>query len=71
MEVTLLSIFSAIIILIAIYSMVKVLIIAKKRSEITTVQYKTYVTITIASGLVIATVLPFAYNKLMEIILFH
>ncbi|GGD15198.1 hypothetical protein GCM10011389_23580 [Pontibacillus salipaludis] len=68
LEVTLLSIFSAIIILMTVYSMVRVFNIAKKRSDITIVQYKTYVTITIASGLVIATLLPFGYLKLVEMI---
>lgn len=68
MEVTLLSIFSAIIILMTVYSMVRVFKIAKKRSDITNNQYKTYVTIAIASGLVMATILPFGYLKLVEML---
>ena len=66
MEVILISIFSAIIIFITVYSMIKVLNVAYKRKEITLRKLRVLVTISIVIGLLIASSLPFGYQKIFD-----
>jgi heme/copper-type cytochrome/quinol oxidase subunit 2 len=66
MEVILISIFSAIIIFITVYFMIKVFIIAYKRNEITLRKLRVSVTTSIVIGLIIASSLPFGYQKLFD-----
>ncbi|NMH68289.1 hypothetical protein HF072_05800 [Bacillus sp. RO3] len=68
MEVWLASVFSAIIILITVFSMVRVLIIAFRRKEISLRKLVVYSTVSIVTGLVVASALPFGYQKIMEYI---
>ena len=69
MEVILINIFSAIIIFITIYSMIKVFNIAYQREEISLRKFKVLVTSSIAIGLFIASILPFGYKKIFDAIL--
>ena len=69
MEIIITSLFSAIIIYITVYSMIKVLSIAYKRGEISLRKFRLYVTASIVIGLVIASILPFGYQKILEAIL--
>lgn len=66
MEVILASIFSAIIIIITVYSMIKVFIIAYQRSEISLRKLIFFATSSVIIGIIIASVLPFGYQKIME-----
>ncbi|MDF2855771.1 MAG: hypothetical protein K0Q87_1622 [Neobacillus sp.] len=68
MEVTLISFFSAIIIFMTVYSIIKVLIIAYKRKEITLRKFIVLVASSILVGLFVASVLPFGYQKVFEVI---
>lgn len=69
MPVIMTSVFSAIIIFITIFSMIKVLSIAYKRKEISLSKYRLYGTSFIVAGIIIASILPFGYQKIYEIIL--
>lgn len=69
MPVILTSIFSALIIFITVFSMIKVLSIASRRKEISILRYRVLATSFIVVGMLIASVLPFAYQKIFEIIL--
>ncbi|WP_087973486.1 hypothetical protein [Oceanobacillus rekensis] len=66
MEVIIISIFSAIIIFITVYSIIKVLNIAYKRKEITLRKLRVLVTTYIVIGLLIASFLPFGYQKIFD-----
>ncbi|MFD6441052.1 hypothetical protein ACFWDG_14810 [Peribacillus sp. NPDC060186] len=68
MEVILTSVFSAIIIFITVYSMIKVFIIAYKRNEISLRKFIIFATSSIVIGLIVASVLPFGYQKIMDYI---
>jgi hypothetical protein len=68
MPVILASIFSAIIILITVYHILKVLSIAHKRKEITQRKRFVIAASSILTGLAVSLVLPFAYQKIMDII---
>ncbi|MGE7186834.1 hypothetical protein ACQKKK_23585 [Peribacillus sp. NPDC006672] len=68
MEVILASVFSAIIIFITVYSMIKVLIIGYKRNEISLRKFIIFATSSIVIGLIVASVLPFGYQKIMDYI---
>ncbi len=69
MLVILMSIFSAIIIYITVFSIIKVLIIAYKREEITFRKFVGLVISSIVIGLFTASILPFGYQKIFDIIL--
>lgn len=68
MPVILTSVFSTIIIFITVYSMVKVLGIACKREEISVPKYRILVTSFVVIGILIATVLPFGYQRIFDAI---
>jgi hypothetical protein len=68
MELILISIFSAIIIFITVFSMVKVLFIAFKRKEISLGQLIIFSSSTIVIGVLIATLLPFGFQKIVDYI---
>ena len=69
MEVILMSIYSAIIIFITVYSMIKVFNIAYKREDISLRKFRVLVTSSIVIGLFVASILPFGYQKLFVSIL--
>lgn len=69
MPVILISHFSAIIIFITVYSMIKVLSIAYKREEISVLKYRVLATSSIVIGILVASVLPFSYQRIFDIIL--
>ncbi|WNF25015.1 hypothetical protein [Mesobacillus jeotgali] len=69
MPVILISLFSAIIIVITVYSMVKVLSIAYKREEISVLKFRVLATSFIATGILVAVLLPFGYQRLFDLIL--
>jgi hypothetical protein len=68
MEVILTSVFSAIIIFITVFSMMKVFSIAYKRNEISLRKYIVFSTSSIVIGVTVASVLPFGYQKIFEYI---
>ena len=69
MPVILTSIFSAIIIFITVFSMIRVLSIAYKRKEISTLKFSILSVSFIGVGMLISTILPFGYQKLFEMII--
>lgn len=69
MEVILMSIFSAIIIFLTVYSITKALMISYKRSDITLRKFRVLLTTTIAIGLLVASALPFGYLKIVDTLL--
>ena len=69
MELILISIFSAIIIFITVYSMIKALNIAYKREEISLRKCRLLVTSSIIIGLLVSSILPFVYQKIIDAIL--
>lgn len=69
MPVILTSIFSAFIIFLTVFSMIKVLSIAYKRKEISMSKYRVYASSFIVAGIIIAAILPFGYQKIYEMIL--
>jgi FtsH-binding integral membrane protein len=68
MEVILASIFSAIIIFIAVFYMIKAFIIAYKRNEISLRKFIVFSTSSIVIGILVASVLPFGYQKIIDYI---
>lgn len=68
MEVFLTSVFSAIILFIAVFSMIKVFMIAYKRNEISLRKFIVFSTTSIVIGSIIAIVLPFGYQKIFDYI---
>jgi hypothetical protein len=68
MEVILASVFSAIIIFITVFYMMKVFIIAYKRNEISLPKFIVYSTSSIVIGVLVASVLPFGYQKIIDYI---
>jgi uncharacterized membrane protein SirB2 len=68
MEVILASVFSAIIIFITVYSMMKVFIISYKRNEISHRKFIIFTTSSIVIGLIVASVLPFGYQTIIDYI---
>ncbi|WP_341320423.1 hypothetical protein NSQ62_12280 [Solibacillus sp. FSL H8-0523] len=68
MEVLLTSVFSAIIIIITVYFMIKVFIIAYKRKEISLQKFIVFSTTSIVIGVTIASVLPAGYQKIFDYI---
>ncbi|TKC19976.1 hypothetical protein FA727_10710 [Robertmurraya kyonggiensis] len=66
MEVLLTSIFSAIIIFITIFSLMKAFIIAYKRNEISLRRFIVYSTSSIVIGIIVASLLPFGYQKIFD-----
>ena len=69
MPVFLISLFSAVIIFMTVYFMIKALKIANKREEISVFKYRVFATSSIILGILIAFVLPFVYQRLFDIIL--
>lgn len=69
MPVILTSIFSAIIIFLTVFSMIKVLSIACKRKEIFMSKYRVYASSFIVAGILVAAILPFGFQKIYEMIL--
>jgi len=67
--VILISLFSAIIIFITVFSMIKVLSIAYKREEISILKYRVLATSFIIIGILVASVLPVAYKRIFDIVL--
>jgi hypothetical protein len=67
-EVFLASAFSALIIAITVFSMIKVLMIAYKRKELTLRVFIIYTTTAVMIGLIVASVLPFGYRKIFSLI---
>ncbi|MDN3020079.1 hypothetical protein PH210_28460 [Paenibacillus sp. BSR1-1] len=68
MEVILASVFSAIIIFITVFFMMKVFIIAFKRNDISLRKCIIFSTSSIVIGLLVASVLPFGYQKIIDYI---
>ena len=68
MEVILTSVFSAIIIFICVFTMMKVFMIAYKRNEISLWKFIVFSTSSIVIGVIVASVLPFGYQKIFEYI---
>jgi len=68
MEVILTSIFSAIIIFMTVFALIKVYIIARNRDEISSRKFIFLVTVTVIIGLIFASILYFAYQQLFELI---
>jgi len=69
MPVILMSIFSAIIIFMTVFTMMKALSIAYKRKDISILKYRVLATSFIVVGTLVASLLPFGYQKIVEIIL--
>ncbi|MGJ7922255.1 hypothetical protein [Neobacillus sp. LXY-4] len=69
MPVILASIFSAIIIVITVSSILKVLTVAYKRGEISNQKRLTFATTTIIIGALIASILPLGYQVIFNMIL--
>ena len=69
MELILISIFSAIIIFQTVYFMIKALNIAYKRKEISLRKCRLLVTSSIIIGLLVSSILPFVYQKIIDAIL--
>ncbi|MBH9965985.1 hypothetical protein [[Bacillus] enclensis] len=68
MEVILASAFSTLIIIITVFSMIKVLMIAYKRNELTLKKLITYSVAAVMTGLIVASLLPFGYEKIFTLI---
>ena len=68
MEVILTNILSAIIIFICVFAMMKVFMIAYKRNEISLRKFIVFSTSSIVIGVIVASVLPFGYQKIFEYI---
>lgn len=68
MEAILTSVFSAIIIFITVFFIMKVLIIAYKRNEISLRKFIGLSTSSITIGVIVACVLPFGYQKIFDYI---
>jgi FtsH-binding integral membrane protein len=68
MEVVLISVFSAIIIFITVFYLMKVLIIAYKRNEISLRKFAIFSTLSIVIGVIVASALPFGYQKIFDYI---
>ena len=66
MEVILTSVFSAIIIFITVFFMMKAFIIAYKRNEISLRKFIFLSTSSIVIGVIVASVLPFGYQKIFS-----
>jgi hypothetical protein len=69
MPVILISLFSAMIIVITVYSMIKVLGIAYKREEISVLKFRVLATSFIATGIILAVLLSFGYQRIFDLIL--
>jgi hypothetical protein len=65
-ELILASVFSAIIIFISVFSIVKVLIIAFNRKEISFGKLIVFSTSSFVIGLLVAYLLPFGYQNIVE-----
>lgn len=68
MEVIAASIFSVLIILITVFAMVKVLLIAYKRKEISQRKLITYAATSIIIGFTISILLPYGYQKIFDLL---
>ncbi|MEL3973336.1 hypothetical protein AAEO50_13695 [Rossellomorea oryzaecorticis] len=68
MEVIIASACSALIIAITVFSMIKVLMIAYKRNELTLRKFIINTAAAVMSGLIVASVLPFGYQKIFTMI---
>lgn len=68
MPVILASIFSAIIILITVYHILKVLTIAHKRKEITQRKFIIIAASSVLTALAVSSILPFGYQKILNFI---
>lgn len=69
MPVILTSLFSAMIIFITVLFMIKVLSIAYKREEISVLKFRVLAASYIVIGVLVASVLPFGYQRIFDIIL--
>jgi hypothetical protein len=69
MPVILTCIFSAIIIFITVFSLIRVLSIAYKRKEISSMKFSILSVSLIGVGMLIAAIIPFGYQKLFEMII--
>ncbi|KPL57709.1 hypothetical protein AM506_20690 [Rossellomorea vietnamensis] len=69
MPVILTSIYSAVLIFITVFSMVKVLSIAYKRKEISALKFSILSVSCIGVGMFIVAILPFGYQKIFEMII--
>ena len=68
MELILLSVFSLAIVVMTIYSLIKVFNIAYNRAEISLRKYRFLVTSSIVTGLLVISILPFIYQKIFDAI---
>jgi hypothetical protein len=68
MEVILITIFSAIILFITVFYMMKAFIIAYKRNEISLRKFIILSTTSIVIGVLVASVLPFGYQEIFDYI---
>lgn len=69
MELIIISIFSALIVFITVYSIIKVLNIAYKRKEISVRKFRILVSSSIIISLLVVSILIFSYQKLFDAIL--
>ncbi|MGB7999179.1 MAG: hypothetical protein WCF60_03670 [Anaerobacillus sp.] len=69
MEVFLFSFFSAVIIFMTVYGIIKALNIALKRGELSKRKYRLIMAISIFIGTFVGFVLPFGYQRLFDAIL--
>jgi phosphotransferase system glucose/maltose/N-acetylglucosamine-specific IIC component len=68
LELYLISFFSAVIIVMTVHSIIKVLNIALKRKEISKRKHRLWIASSIAIGFITASILPFGYHKILEVI---
>ncbi|XXM73272.1 hypothetical protein ACQ0QQ_05095 [Lysinibacillus sphaericus] len=68
MEVILISAFSAFIIAMTVFYIIKALRIAYKRNELTLRKFILYTASSVITGLIIASILPFGYGKIFSLI---
>ncbi|PLR92007.1 hypothetical protein [Bacillus sp. T33-2] len=66
--ITITSVFSALIIMMTVYNMMKVLLIAYKRKEISGRKFIIFGAIAIVTGFIVASVLPYGYTIFVEYI---
>jgi hypothetical protein len=66
MEVILTSVFSAIIIFMTVFYLMKAFNIAYKRNEISLRKFIVFSTSSIVIGVIVASVLPFVYQKIWD-----
>lgn len=70
MEVIISSVFSTVIVFITVFYMIKVFHIAYKRNEISLRKYILFSTSSIVIGVLVASILPFLYLRIINYIIY-